>query len=255
MPPAPSPAPAVAMLGGLPAGPPRKISNEWSPINRMLASKRSSSRRISPKPVRDLPPDLPKPPPSTATSGTQTTSWSSLTSELVAPEKARASALQKELTALKASLREREAGSKAAAAEAEERAALDGRAREAALEDLRRQLAEATAAREGDRRAFEEERARWLADQRDWQEERAALKSEVARIGGMRSELERRNEAIDELRQECRTLQEHSKALTQERDQLLERLEVEQAEMMARVAKLERHSQSRSHSICSSSVS
>uniref|UniRef100_A0A7S4QA31 Uncharacterized protein n=1 Tax=Alexandrium monilatum TaxID=311494 RepID=A0A7S4QA31_9DINO len=238
-------------IGAAQAGQLRR--NEWSPINRMLASNRSS-KRVSPKP-RDLPPDLPPRPPSSAppsatSSGVQTASWSALAAEVLAPEKARVSSLQRELATLKASAREREEGRKAAAAQAEEEAALNNRTSEAALEALRQEHAKALATMEEERRAWQEERARFLQDQREWREERAALKSEVARMGGMRAELVQRNETIDELRQDCRELQGRSKALAQERDELLERLEVEQAEMMARVAKLERHSV-RSQSISS----
>mmetsp|Transcript_64114 Transcript_64114/g.137732 ORF Transcript_64114/g.137732 Transcript_64114/m.137732 type:complete len:250 (+) Transcript_64114:75-824(+) len=239
----------------LPDGPPRSKVKEWSPVDRMLAAKRGS-KTPSPKPpplqaARDLPPlqrSAPSaPPPRTSCAGAQTQSWPTLISEALAPERSKSAALQSELKALRAELKEREDGVRAAGDQAAEEAERTRLALEEELAALRQANAEAMNGHEEERRRWDEERSqfqeekrRWREEQRAWQEERQGLRHDASLVGELRGELEHRNDDICELRRNYKALQEESKALAQERDLLLERLETEQAEMMARVEKLER---------------
>jgi len=235
------------MNSGLPAGPPRRpAAHDWSPINRMLASKRSS-KCLSPKPpplqqARDAH-GLPRPlaaPPATAAASVQTASWPALAKEVVAPERERVAALQRELASLRATAKEQEEVARLAASEAEEKAERRRLAHEAEVVELQQSHADVLAAHDEERQQWQELQSRWQEERREWREERAALKSEAARASELRSELQRRSDSIEELRREYNKLQEVAQSATQERDRLMDRLEVEQAEMMARVEKLER---------------
>lgn len=244
----------VLQEASFPSRPQKKV-NDWSPIDRMLANKRSGSGRPQKSGGADLPPlqrmgpaAAPTPQASAgaqANAGTQTASWAALVSEAAAPERARANALEKELKSQRALLKTLEEGGRAAdAKEAEEqRRALEIQeqlqdserqrlALEAELGALRRAAAEAAAGRE-------EERRLWDRDRREWQEERAALKEEASRAFDLRKELGKRNGDIGDLRTAYNTLDQEKKALQEEYNKLLERLEVEQAAMIARVEKLE----------------
>ncbi|CAK0821445.1 unnamed protein product, partial [Prorocentrum cordatum] len=97
----------------------------------MLANKRgqAKARRELPPLEHQLPPPVP-----TATSSTQTAPWAAVCAEIVAPEKARALVLEKELKAVRAALKQMQEGAK----DAGEREADDQR-REA---ELRAQLRE-----------------------------------------------------------------------------------------------------------------
>jgi len=208
-----------------------KAAKDWSPIDRMLANKRGQT-----KARRELPPlehHVP-PPVSTATSSTQTASWASVCAEIVAPEKSRALALEKDAGEREADDQRREAELQANLRESERRRG----ELEVELEAARQAAAEAAAARE-------EERCRWQRDQREWQEERTILKEDAARCSDLRRELEKRNADIADLRKAYNKLEEESTALGLERDQLMQRLEVEQVEMMKRVDELEKRGSSK----------
>lgn len=226
-------------------------AKEWSPIDRMLANKRGSgSRRNSPARA-PAPPELPPLPPQapqqpsirTASAACQTVSWSALTAEVLAPEKARTQALQAELKALRAQMKEREG----AAIAADAAAASDAEARSALVAEL-----------EAARQLLSQERADREEERRAWLEEQQRLQDQVAAAGGvekrraedlehLRAELMRSKDDAAVLRKKFGPLQQEVEALTRERDSLskekdhlLQRLEVEQAEMMARVEVLQR---------------
>lgn len=235
--------------------PPRK--KEWSPIDRMLANKRASgSKRSSPTTMmeklspRDQTPVYSKPQTRTATVGSQTPAWNVLVTEAVAPERARVQALQAELKALRAHVKERDD----AARVAEAAAASHANAREAMASELevaQQLLAEAREARENEQEAWAEER-------RSWEEERSRLQLEASSAGStesrfredlehLRAELKRSKDDTMALRKKHGKLQQDmdelarvKEALAKEKDDLLQQLEVEQAEMIARVDALQR---------------
>mmetsp|Transcript_25903 Transcript_25903/g.56266 ORF Transcript_25903/g.56266 Transcript_25903/m.56266 type:complete len:266 (-) Transcript_25903:47-844(-) len=253
----------VILDGSLPAQQPMKKSQEWSPINRMLASKQRGGK--TPSKAHLLPQDptnLPRPmpasttpvPPTTATSCTQTVSWDVLVAEAMAPERARAEALQKRVAALEnqAKQREREALENADAARSSEAALLATAT--ARIEELEREAkasaaskAAAEEALEAEKKAraedaaaaktvLEAERAAWRDKQSRFEEDQSAasklLRSEKSAASALAEE-------VDKLKASKSELEEALRAITAERDRLLERLEVEQAEIAARVAKLE----------------
>mmetsp|Transcript_16891 Transcript_16891/g.42967 ORF Transcript_16891/g.42967 Transcript_16891/m.42967 type:complete len:272 (-) Transcript_16891:321-1136(-) len=237
-------------------------TQDWSPINRMLAAKRGSSRTPTSKAqlMQQCPTNLPRPaltpPPATPkmdAACTQTVSWEVLKAEVVAHERGRADVLERDIKELKAQLKQGSAAAKAAfakeAAEAAERirtleleaeALKEGKAQAVAnLEEALASLEEERRLRREERLRLEEERQKWQEEQRSWGSEREQLHAEVARAAWLSQEVDRRSNDLRSERETHRATREELQAMTQERDRLLERLEVEQAEMMARVAKLE----------------
>lgn len=246
------------------ADPVTRKAKEWSPIDRMLANKRLSATKGSParrsnQTVMDPLPRLdqrsPTPPSRTTSVGCQSISWAVLLSEAIAPERARVKALEAELKALRAQhgalVKDREEST--ALQEAEEA----GAALAAELEALRQRHEEALARHDAERSAHDEERQQFQIerqqfqqDREQWQEERANLLREASSASGaekrcvedlehLRKELRCCKENSADLRRKYAALQEESEALTRERDHLLQRLEVEQAEMIARVDALQ----------------
>lgn len=241
--------------------PQRKIVKDWSPIDRMLANKRVSSKGGPLRPVSAVRsvPVAPSPPPAPATAlptqsvatqscSAQTSSWKDLLREAMEPQQRRLRELEAELAASKTSLRASEVRADAAEAKLRERESGEHAAfatQAAELEALRRKLAE------GD-----EERRRLEADRslegKRWADERAALEIEVkglrdalgkvddSDIEQLRGQLELKDWDNEALGRRCAQLQSELDSITAERDHLLERLETEQAEMMQRVEKLER---------------
>jgi len=246
------------MDGGFGSQSSNRKNTEWSPINRMLMQKRGSR---GPSPKRELPPLPPSPPaaPQKTSSSAQTITWPVLEAEAAAPERSRGNALDREVKSLKAELKackqdvsrlREDAGS--AQAQALEEAEQQRRELERELAALRQAKADVDAARAEDERRFDEERRRWeeqrsrfLEDGRQWEEERQAQQAQSKQLGRVLAELEQSKVDHGELRVSYKDLQEQMRALGMERDVLLERLETEQAEMMARVEKLERGASSR----------
>jgi len=213
---------------GLPGAPPKR-HHEWSPINRMLANRQRSSKSASPVPPMPAP-SRPSPcPPQCSSSGTQTASWSTLAAEAAAADRKRVKALQQDVASLQAALREHEENARTMALSADETAEQLRQAHAAEMLAVHASCAEKVAALEEDRQRLEEASRRWEEDRQLWQEERSELRLEAEHADAMRKELLRRNQNIDDLRKECRALQDSSKDLMRERDSLLERLEVEQA--------------------------
>lgn len=173
--------------------------------------------------------------------------------EAAAPERSRANALQKEVKHLQELLKERDSASQAVQLDDAAAAALRVAALEAEVETLRRaraeadeRLAEERRQRQKDAAKVEEERLKCEADRRAWCEERdgwekqrAVLQTGNSRLEWLGQELDKRTEELRASRQAEKVVRTDLAAMTLERDQLLQRLEVEQAEMMARVAQLE----------------
>eukprot|EP00445_Apocalathium_hangoei_P009872 CAMPEP_0203872936 /NCGR_PEP_ID=MMETSP0359-20131031/19495_1 /ASSEMBLY_ACC=CAM_ASM_000338 /TAXON_ID=268821 /ORGANISM="Scrippsiella Hangoei, Strain SHTV-5" /LENGTH=259 /DNA_ID=CAMNT_0050791627 /DNA_START=80 /DNA_END=859 /DNA_ORIENTATION=+ len=247
------------------ATPPKK-AQDWSPINRMLGAKKggkqpSSKSQLLPQCPSNLPRPAQTPPATpglrtTAATCTQSVTWEVLAAEAAASERSRANSLQKQVKALQAQLKEREAsaGDDQGHAEAASEAARRVVALEAEVEALRRSSSEATAALEAERklreegsreaeegrRQVEEERRKRLDERDSWEKEREALRADASRATWLDQELEKSREEFRSSRQAHKALEADFEALGRERDVLLERLEVEQAEIMARVAKLEK---------------
>lgn len=202
--------------------------------------------------LQPLPPvSLQAPQMRTASSSTscQTTSWNVLVTEAVASERTKTQALQAELKALRAQMKERaDAVSAAEALAASHADARDQVASE--LEAAQRMLDEARAAHEKERAAWEEER-------QSWKDERAQLQREASAAGDaekrgiedleyLRTEAKRSKDDAAAVRRKCSELQQQldalareKDALSKEKDHLLQRLEFEQAEMIARVDALQ----------------
>merc|ERR1712070_178567 len=219
-------------MGSKKRGSPTKLTSELQPL----------------PPVQMQAPSQPRA--ATATVACQTTAWNVLVAEAVASERTRSQALQAELKALRAQMEDREEAARAADAAAAESAEAHGTLA-LELHAARRSLDEARAFHEKEKEAWEEER-------RSWQEERARLKREADLAGSserrgvediehLRSELKRSKDEAAALRKKLGALQQDMQSLTteknalaKEKDSLLERLEQEQAEMMARVEALDR---------------
>mmetsp|Transcript_46758 Transcript_46758/g.138139 ORF Transcript_46758/g.138139 Transcript_46758/m.138139 type:complete len:260 (-) Transcript_46758:16-795(-) len=244
------------MEGAFGAPPSGRKKEDWSPINRMLSNKKGPRKN-------SLPPALPATPPQAPqmkSTATQCVTWAVLQAEAAAPERSRANALEAEVRRLKAQLREREEGAEGVQARALEEAELRRQALERELAAARQAASDAAAAREQQRQSleeersrfeeerqlFDEERLRWQAERGEhlaaegrWQEERGSLQAEAAQLPKLRGDLEQSRGDLDKLRLAFKELQGELKGLGEERDHLLHRLETEQAEMMARVEKLE----------------
>lgn len=240
-------------------------AKEWSPIDRMLANKRLSASKGSPsrrsnqtiteQPLPRLNQRSPTPPARTSSAGCQTVGWQVLLAEAIASERARVKALEAELKALSAkysacvkdcekstALQEAQAAGAALAADLE--------AMRQAHEAERLQFEAERLQFKAERLQFEEERQQFRQDHERWQEERASLLREATSAGQsekrcaeelehLRKQLRSCQEDATVLRRKYAKLQEESDALTRERDHLLHRLEVEQAEMIARVDALQ----------------
>mmetsp|Transcript_48830 Transcript_48830/g.87934 ORF Transcript_48830/g.87934 Transcript_48830/m.87934 type:complete len:252 (-) Transcript_48830:93-848(-) len=236
---------------GLPDPPPSKKVKEWSPIDRMLANKRSS-KSASPKPPKlqaasnDLPP-LSNPPSApgsvrTTSAQTQTTTWEKLIAEAVAPEKQRCTSLQAELKTLKAQLQEKErelhlqSDAKALAAELEQRWASE-------RAELQAQAAAFCHERDAARAELETQRMQWLEKEKELRSQIGSAqeygKSTREDLTELREKYGRSQEDVKGLHKQIAALREENAKVAQERDQLLQRLEDEQREMMARVDAVE----------------
>jgi len=252
-------------VGFQPGPQPTKKTQDWSPINRMLAAKRGSSRTPTSKPqLMHCPSNLPRPvqtpppgTPKTSVTCTQTVSWEVLKAEMIAHERVRADHLEREVKELKAQLKQGSTASKAAHAKELAEAAERVRTLELEVEALKQSIKEsrakategseeAAASLEEERRLRREEQLQWAEEreklqeeQRRWNSERDKLQSEASRANWLSQEADRRRDDLDSERDAHKATKAELKALAQERDRLLERLEVEQAEMMARVEKLE----------------
>mmetsp|Transcript_118920 Transcript_118920/g.236991 ORF Transcript_118920/g.236991 Transcript_118920/m.236991 type:complete len:249 (+) Transcript_118920:48-794(+) len=233
---------------GLPGAPPKR-HHEWSPINRMLASRQRSSKSASPVPPmpvsscrEPVPPLLrssPCPPLQTSV-GTQTASWPALAAEVAAADRKRAKALQQSVASLQAALREHEENARTMVICADQAAEQLKRTYAAEMLAVHTSCAKKAAAHEEDKQKLLETSRLWQEDRQRWQKERTELRAQAEHADAMRQELHRRNQNIDDLRKECRDLQKSSNELMHERDALLERLEVEQAHMNERIARLEK---------------
>jgi chromosome segregation ATPase len=186
----------------------------------------------------------------TLATGCQTVAWDVLVSEAVATERIRTQEMQSKLDALRAQLQEHEKAGAAAKAAATSRA--DGyEALMAELLATRQSLEEEQAAHRKEQEAWEEERQGWMEEKVRWQREVAAAGDAQRRhaddLQHLRSELKCSKEDTAVLRKKCCSLQkelellgQEKDSLSREKDTLLERLEVEQAEMIARVDALQR---------------
>jgi len=240
----------------LPMQPMQKKAKEWSPIDRMLANKRSS-KSASPKPkllhasATDLPP-LPQAASHDGatsrlhTASTQTLSWQALLTESIMPERERISALQAEMKAMRALLRDRDQDTRTLEArgrEEEERLAEIHFAYKAELDGLWQQHEE----------RLTEANAKLHASQ----DRCAALEAQVAALQAaalqdredmqsLRCALDDKRGDVISLKKKNAAVQDELATVSRERDRLLERLEVEQAEVMARVNAMERRMELRS---------
>lgn len=221
-------------------------AKEWSPIDRMIAGRRGPPKSKSPAPrPQELPqlPQLSQQPPwrpeasKGVSSSTQTASWETLMAEAAAREKRKTGAVQAELKALRMQLEESEAGSRAAAA----RHALEAAELQAALAEARQAAGQV---QRGSEAAEDEAEARREALRREAAARELACREDLTKLRG---ELAGCKDDLDKSRSQCHGLSKERAALeasvasfTAERDYLLERLEVEQAAMMARVEFLER---------------
>lgn len=244
-------------LGGatfdLPNPPPAMKAKEWSPIDRMLANKRGSK---SPKMRRqasdnDLPPLTRNSPVQTASSQVQTTNWASLIAEVTAPERQRCTALQAEIKALRAQMKEKERARE--------------RVEDTSTQRLEQQCAEECAKM---RAELEEERSKFQAElealrcekdaaiaERDAEKlRRQELELEWKKLGDsanesarharedailLREELDKSQIDAKGLQKQIAALRAENAAVAQERDRALQQLEQEQSEMMARVDAME----------------
>mmetsp|Transcript_41065 Transcript_41065/g.113114 ORF Transcript_41065/g.113114 Transcript_41065/m.113114 type:complete len:239 (+) Transcript_41065:34-750(+) len=235
-------------------------AKEWSPIDRMLSSKRGS-KSMSPntRPQHAQTPDLPPlpspspvppwhpPKPRNLGTATQTASWASLVAEITGTERHRATAFHAELKAIRMQLRDAENAAKESEVEQRAEAATWSETR-AALED---ELAEARRRIVATEAAYEEERAALLV-------EADARRRNLEDVDFLRSDLERCREELESVRSERQNLKrsnlalkEEARVLVQERDALLERFEEEQAEMLARVERMERRIPQRTSKLAS----
>eukprot|EP00933_Yihiella_yeosuensis_P066318 TRINITY_DN7054_c0_g1_i1.p1 TRINITY_DN7054_c0_g1~~TRINITY_DN7054_c0_g1_i1.p1 ORF type:complete len:265 (-),score=82.90 TRINITY_DN7054_c0_g1_i1:56-850(-) len=232
---------------GLPEAGPAKKAKEWSPIDRMLANKRGS-KSASPKPSSLTPMSSTTPtsihshspePVSMRSSEAQTHSWNTILTEVVAPDRQRITALQGEIKALRARLKDKELGE-----DAEAQAKQREEAQAKRIADL-----------EAEMDALRQERDRQVADmqkERDGAlEECKELKSklneasEFSKRGRedldlMRADLAKSKEMAKGLQAQLTTMSAESAALAEERDQLLQKLEDQQEEMNARVDAIEK---------------
>lgn len=247
----------MAVQANFPDRPARK-AKDWSPIDRMLSHKRQSKRSASPR-LSDVLPQLPPPAPTlskeppwdkskgVSTASVQTVeSWATAVSEAVDTERRRADALQKEVRSLQERLKE----SDAAKTRYEEDATRWKALHDKTLVDLH----------EKERGSLEETQAAEAEIgclRKDCTELRRELEDHGRRgaqdVGFLKEQLDKGNTNLRHAQEECQELQmrcdEFRKEVAEvssERDTLLKRLEVEQAEMAARVDKMERNMNERS---------
>mmetsp|Transcript_65301 Transcript_65301/g.156089 ORF Transcript_65301/g.156089 Transcript_65301/m.156089 type:complete len:296 (+) Transcript_65301:101-988(+) len=231
---------------------------DWSPIDRMLATKHPLKGRRAQRPpfqavatellTQSATGSLHAPVPAAASAvpvvastptpsfsvdaGAQTSPWQAVIAEACRPQKEQIRNLQAELQQLQKQLAASEAArvaAESAAGNAKEevletrqvskQVAADAEARHKELESLRRE----SAARKKEREYFEKR-----------------LEDAESEIQHLRSEAERARRDQDKVVAKCAELREQAATVTAERDGLLQRLEVEQAEMIKRVDALER---------------
>lgn len=232
-----------------PDPPSTKKVKEWSPIDRMLAQKRGS-KSASPKPPRmqgtppgdNLPPlsQAAPAPARTASAQVQTKSWDSLLTEALAPERQRCTALQAELKSLRAQLKEKERAwevNSSTQAQELEKQWTSERA------DLEAQLAALRDGQEAVRAEHEAERQRWQTTEHELrtllENAKDAGKTGREDVGVLREQLTKSQQDVKDLHRQIAKLREENAAMATERDMLMQRLEDEQQEQMARVDALE----------------
>lgn len=232
---------------GLPEAPAMTKAKEWSPIDRMLANKRGSlsagpKSRVK-STLHELPPEnrsSPTPPVQKVNAQVQTTSWTSLVSEVVAPERQRCTALQGEIKALRGLLKQKE----------QERHSDDDaevqqmkRHWDQERADLEAQIAALLQEREVAVQRHDAERGQWQDVERELKSELEAARSAARHgredMGCLRENLERSQNDVKDLQKQISALRTDHAAVVQERDRLLQQLEREQTEMMARVDAME----------------
>ncbi|CAJ1343163.1 unnamed protein product [Effrenium voratum] len=236
--------------------PPGRRVKEWSPIDRMLAEKGSKRRSKT-----ELPPLSPPPPVvTTAEAQVQSTSWEALLKEALAPELQKQRALQSDLKALQLRLKEKQceldAQSEAHAAEqaqwAEDRRSVEDfkktmekartqwlqeqQALEASHNLLSAELRSARSELEAERYQ-REELEKDLASQQDSARKARAQSREEVEV--LQDQLRRSQDDMKSLQKQMAALKEEHASVAKERDDLLQRLEDEQAEMILRVAAVE----------------
>jgi chromosome segregation ATPase len=222
--------------------PPAMKAKEWSPIDRMLANKRGSK---SPKHRQqasdnDLPPLNRNSPVHNASTQVQTSSWNSLLAEALAPERQKCAALQGEIKALRAQIKEREREREHEGEECTrqlEQQWLDDRARlEAEISALRSDRDAALAESEAEKLRRQELELE-LKKHLDSANESARNDREDACF--LREELGKSQSDVKGLQKQIAALRAENAAVAQERDRALQQLEEEQSKMMARVDAME----------------
>lgn len=234
----------------------KRNSKNWSPIERMLQNKRSSSEPVKRKerPAPKVPSNQKLPPLSqsstpptsgSANEGTQTRSWTDLLQESLAPEKQRCQAFQQEARASK--VRAEKLEERLKEMEEAQRQQGSSSASTSRISELEGQLQ--TASQQRDEARFNLQKANAV-----WEEERAALQRDLNQALAARKEdsdflraaLEKEKAEKASLSKKCQGMEGDIAALTQERDVLLQRLEEEQKTMVARVHALEEQINKRS---------
>eukprot|EP00929_Paragymnodinium_shiwhaense_P041333 TRINITY_DN21477_c0_g1_i1.p1 TRINITY_DN21477_c0_g1~~TRINITY_DN21477_c0_g1_i1.p1 ORF type:complete len:271 (+),score=98.32 TRINITY_DN21477_c0_g1_i1:134-946(+) len=226
---------------------PVRKSKDWSPIDRMLAGKRASKRSASPMMQRleeEPPPTLPKDPPwekprTFKASGTQTEkAWGEA-------EKKRIAALQAEVKALQAKVQESEAAQASAEGKVSELADSNADLR-VSIDELRKEHASAAKVAEEEIRRLKEENEALRKDA-DELHKRGGQDAEYLKgqVDKAKRELKASRDECQELQTRLHELKQEAADLQVEKDILLERLEVEQAQMIARVDEMERRMKER----------
>jgi len=236
---------------------PKRVK-EWSPIDRMLANKRSlSAKRSSASTMAQLVSDVPvpEPPPPRSRSSTASTQ----TSDGLRPEKAQILALEAEVASLRAQLKRQKEAMDASQAEL----AL----RDAASSSLEAELQESKQLLQKTRETHQSEQDAWEQERQCLEEDKARLQEQVAsaKCSGkhdaedrehLRRDLKKSQDDLVAARRKCSKLQQdleslncEKMSLTREKDGLLERLETEQAEMIARVDALQHKMAERSPTV------
>lgn len=216
----------------------------------MLANKRTT-KSASPKPSTLTPLNQstrsPTPPPLSAASlcniQTQTATWSSITAEVLGPERQRVTALQAELKTIKALLKDKETSA------------------EDELKEKQRQQAERIAELEAQVSSLQSElhlSSNDLIQQRDAaQAECKLLTAKLSRadelghrnredLDLLRADLVHSQDTAKSLQKQLTNLTLENEKVSAERDRLLKELEEQQAEMIARVEAVEQRFQEKS---------
>lgn len=240
---------------------PKKV-RDWSPIDRMLASRtsqgRSSHGRKTSKPVLSsvaghlladsklppMPPVLPPSPVRVVECEAQTEPWVHLVEETAGPAIRKVAVLEAELQRL-----QQQATVQAAVPQVPYVTLDDHQLVKAELAALREQCISTQSVHEEAARRWEVERRSLAALCEEWQNESTALREEQCRALGdvlfLRTELEACRKERDARCAEVKEVKAENVTLSKERDMLLQRLEVEQAEIMNRVEALDARSKVR----------